>query len=86
MPLTGSDCQCSVCNRIFKGERAFDAHRKGKIGVDRRCVNPETVGLHLNARNRWAFPAPTYSISEAIGRGEGLSTPETPEARKSASL
>lgn len=44
-PLVGKRCQCPTCKEIFSTEANFDKHRKGQHGVDRHCVDPETVGL-----------------------------------------
>lgn len=36
---------CPACHETFSSESAADRHRVGKHGVDRRCVDPATVGL-----------------------------------------
>ena len=43
--LENSDQVCSGCHRNFSGTRAGDKHRIGTFGKDRRCANPEEVGL-----------------------------------------
>jgi len=37
---------CGGCGRHFAGDRAFDAHRRGK-GAERRCHDPQDVGLEI---------------------------------------
>lgn len=52
---------CPACCRTFSGESAADAHRKGAHGVDRRCVDPATVGLvarQMPFGTLWSWPAP----------------------------
>jgi hypothetical protein len=48
---------CPSCRRIFGGDKAFDAHRVGSHGVDRKCAeNPQAVGLRLDSRGFWGKP------------------------------
>lgn len=91
-PLTGNDCKCTVCNRIFSTERNFDRHRQGTIGTDRHCVDPSTVGLVLNYRGRWAEPGPAKSpfppqrVGQTATGAPTVDTPaeKTPQNRKKA--
>jgi hypothetical protein len=51
---------CPACFENFGTTEAGDAHRIGAIGVDRRCANPNEVGL-VSVKNRfsalvWRFP------------------------------
>jgi len=70
MKLSGSDCLCTVCKRVFKGDEAFRRHRRGKYGIDRHCIDPATVGMRLNERGRWGKPiaADTLAKLATIGR------------------
>lgn len=43
--LTGKRCQCPECGEVFSTESNFNKHRKGSYGIDRHCVDPESVGL-----------------------------------------
>lgn len=43
--LTGKRCGCPTCGEIFSTESNFMRHRKGDHGVNRHCVDPESVGL-----------------------------------------
>jgi hypothetical protein len=54
--LTGSRCRCSACNEHFNSTGAFDAHRTGKPGVDRRCRSVTEMaerGMVRNAAGFW---------------------------------
>lgn len=44
---------CKWCGERFDSRRAKRAHE----GVD-RCLDPESVGLHKNARGLWVEPQP----------------------------
>lgn len=60
MPLTGDRCQCSVCKKYFNSTKAFDKHRTGEHGGDRRCLSTEEMeerGMVLNARGYWITEA-----------------------------
>ncbi|MCX5209723.1 hypothetical protein OG689_10555 [Kitasatospora sp. NBC_00240] len=53
---------CGSCCRTFSSESAADRHRTGVFGVDRRCVDPASVGLVAKARPfgvLWLCPAPS---------------------------
>lgn len=43
--LTRSHCPADGCHRTFSTDSAASKHRVGKFGIDRRCVDPATVGL-----------------------------------------
>ena len=48
---------CPSCRRIFGGDQAFDAHRIGRHGVDRRCAeSPSAIGLVLSEQGFWGKP------------------------------
>ena len=54
--LRGDKNQCTICNKYFNSVRAFNVHRVGKFGVDRRCRTEEEMiekGMSLNARGFW---------------------------------
>ena len=46
---------CTVCCETFGTTRAGDSHRKGEY-PDRSCVDPATLGLHLDAGGVWRLP------------------------------
>lgn len=52
---------CPACCETFSCDSAADRHRKGVFGVDRRCVDPATVGLIKVTRpwgQMWQNPGP----------------------------
>jgi hypothetical protein len=54
--LTDSRCQCSGCNEYFNSDTAFDMHRTGEFGKDRRCMTPAEMlkaGMAKNADDWW---------------------------------
>ena len=49
--------QCRGCGQYFKSNTAFEAHRTGKYGEDRRCKPTEEIiasGYRLNKDRYWA--------------------------------
>jgi phage replication-related protein YjqB (UPF0714/DUF867 family) len=65
--LTGDRNQCQGCKEYFNSTFAFDKHRVGDHGVDRRCLTPDEMrakGMDVSASGYWvsalntqAFPA-----------------------------
>ena len=56
MRLTGMRNQCQSCKQYFNSNTAFDKHRTGKHGSQRRCLTPEEMlgrGMSLNHANFW---------------------------------
>lgn len=43
---------CPSCHETFNSDSAAEKHRVGRPGVDRRCVDPATVGL-IAVRQPW---------------------------------
>ncbi len=55
--LGSSRNQCGGCKEYFNSNYAFEAHRTGKFGDDRRCKTPaeiEASGYRLNADGFWS--------------------------------
>jgi len=55
-PLRGDRNQCQGCKEYFNSTGAFEKHRTGQYGVDRRCRTPEEMigrGFSLNAAGYW---------------------------------
>jgi hypothetical protein len=53
--LKGNHNQCQGCKEYFNSTGAFDKHRTGKHGVDRRCMTTEEMiakGFSLNAAGK----------------------------------
>lgn len=60
MQLRGERNQCQGCKLYFRSNSAFDKHRTGHHGVDRRCRTPDEMraaGMHLNEEGWWAGSA-----------------------------
>lgn len=56
MKLQGQRNQCQGCKRYFNSNTAFEKHRTGKHGKDRRCMTEEEItakGMSLNAQSFW---------------------------------
>ncbi|NBX51269.1 hypothetical protein EBT25_15430 [bacterium] len=54
--LRGDRNQCTVCKQYFNSIGAFDKHRTGKHGEDRRCLTPEEMenkGMILRPDGFW---------------------------------
>ena len=54
--LRGNRNQCSGCKRYFNSNTAFDMHRTGQHGVDRRCMTTaemEAIGMVLRPDDFW---------------------------------
>jgi len=54
--LKGDKNQCQGCKEYFNSIKAFDMHRTGKHGVDRRCMTVDEMtekGMSLNASEFW---------------------------------
>jgi len=43
LPRGSHRCQCSNCRERFNSVKAFDLHRRGTPGVDRRCLSPDDM-------------------------------------------
>lgn len=66
--LRGDKNQCQGCNQYFNSIKAFDKHRTGKHGVDRRCMTPlemTEAGMSVNSSGFWITQKKT---DEVIGR------------------
>lgn len=54
--LKGDRNQCQGCKEYFNSNGAFEKHRTGQYGVDRRCRTPEellALGCSVNAKGFW---------------------------------
>ncbi len=54
--LRGDRNQCSGCKEYFNSTRAFDKHRTGHHGVDRRCMTADEMtaeGMILRPDGFW---------------------------------
>ena len=56
MKLTARRNQCQGCNEYFNSTTAFEKHRIGKFGLDRRCMTPAemtALGMLVNSAGFW---------------------------------
>lgn len=56
MNVGGDRNQCPSCDEYFNSTAAFDKHRTGKFGIDRRCMTKEEMeskGMLKNASGFW---------------------------------
>lgn len=54
--LRGDRNQCPTCNEFFNSTLAFEKHRTGKFGIDRRCRTVgemEIKGMSKNDAGFW---------------------------------
>lgn len=67
MKLTGDRNQCPTCRLYFNSTSAFDKHRTGAFGIDRRCLTApemEARGMTANEAGFWVRnPMPEKAIS-----------------------
>ena len=67
-PLTGRACECPTCLERFVGETAFDAHRFGKYGRNRRCMTAQEMlaaGMQRNRKGYWSRGAQSRASAVA---------------------
>jgi hypothetical protein len=60
MNLSGDRNQCQGCKEYFNSTFAFDKHRTGDFGKDRRCMTAEEMqarGMVKNAAGFWVSSA-----------------------------
>lgn len=55
MQLTGSKNQCGGCGQYFNSNTAFDKHRTGVFGVNRRCLNDQEMEAKKMQKNAWGY-------------------------------
>lgn len=58
--LRGNRNQCSGCKQYFNSNGAFDKHRTGRHGINRRCRTPEEmreIGMILRPDGFWIASA-----------------------------
>ncbi|WP_186118298.1 hypothetical protein [Burkholderia gladioli] len=70
MNLSGDRNQCQGCKQFFNSTAAFDKHRMGAFGIDRRCRSVEemeAVGMCKNAAGFWITAAnPMFAKDEIL--------------------
>lgn len=73
LTVSHSRCQCCGCGLFFKSLNAFDKHRTGKHGVDRRCMTQDEMrdtGMATNPAGYWVgsvYDGPSFWGAKAAG-------------------
>lgn len=70
MNLTGQRNQCPGCGKYFNSNLAFDKHRTGSHGIDRRCKTDEEMinaGMAVNAAGFWIGSQMPQSVIDNKG-------------------
>jgi hypothetical protein len=71
MNLTGDRNQCPGCKAYFNSILAFDKHRTGKHGQDRRCLAEHEMlakGMSQNSAGFWISKAMPFATRTARAR------------------
>ncbi|KAI3593899.1 hypothetical protein D9X30_1074 [Cupriavidus sp. U2] len=69
--LTGDRNQCPTCGEYFNSMSAFDKHRIGEFGTDRRCMTEtemNSAGMVKNAEDFWLTRARTQQSVSSLTR------------------
>ena len=78
MKLTGNRNQCQSCKEYFNSNTAFDKHRTGDHGRNRRCRTPQemtALGMLVNSAGFWI----TEKYDGPIRQGTDDDESEQPE-------
>lgn len=65
--LSGDRNQCQGCKAYFNSGYAFDKHRRGEHGHDRRCLTAEEMtakGMSVNADGFWITKTMPVAVLE----------------------
>lgn len=65
LPPYSATCQCTGCGEYFNSPAAFDMHRVGEPGVNRRCwtvAEMRAAGMSTNDRDLWVTRAYTPGL------------------------
>lgn len=67
--LRGDKNQCQGCSQYFNSIKAFDKHRTGRHGIDRRCMTEEEMiadGMCLNQSGFWITQKKTQDVLDRL--------------------
>jgi len=74
--LRGDRSQCAGCGRLFNSTHAFEKHRTGEHGIDRRCMSAAEMmgrGMVLGADLFWRGSAmPADVLAAHVTTPEGV--------------
>lgn len=91
LTLSGDRNQCCGCHEYFNSTFAFDKHRTGEFGKDRRCLTSDEMrakGMSKNAAGFWisaAMPA-ERAMTNTPRPAASLQIPNLSRRRPIASL
>jgi hypothetical protein len=63
--LSGDRNQCQGCKHYFNSTLAFDKHRRGEYGHNRRCLTSEEMtekGMSVNKDGYWITKAMPVAV------------------------
>jgi hypothetical protein len=69
MKLNGDRNQCQGCKEYFNSTHAFDKHRDGDHGVNRRCLSADEMtakGMFIAADGFWRGSAMPQSVIQKV--------------------
>ena len=79
--LTGDRNQCQGCKEYFNSIKAFERHRIGEYGADRRCRTPDEMMARGYSKNKYGFwitqKMSTSDIEKIIGETHEDTAPTT---------
>ena len=84
IPLKGDRNQCQSCKEYFNSTGAFEGHRTGKHGVDRRCRTVNEMierGYSKNKLGFWIASKMPESLLEKITGEKHADTTVTSEGK-----
>ncbi len=73
LKLKGKRNQCCSCGKGFNSLSAFEKHRLGNFGIDRRCATTDgmlEMGMFLPDIGFWVSERMTNAIPSPDGRGK----------------
>ena len=68
MKLGHSRNQCAGCSEYFNSTAAFEMHRTGVIGVNRRCMTPQEMEAKKMSKNTDGFWVTRTFDNDALRR------------------
>lgn len=68
MRLTGDRNQCQSCKTYFNSTYAFDKHRVGDFGVNRRCRTEDEMLAKKMVKNKDGFWVTALKDQNALSR------------------
>jgi hypothetical protein len=69
--LRGDHNECPSCGKLFNSTLAFDKHRTGDFGKDRRCRTTEEMVLSGMAESRSGFWVSRSRDNASVNRARG---------------